>query len=714
MSCDAETNATHSANAPSRKSDSPGDVSAMPHSPARPACTRRLRAGLVASGAAVAALVAAAVTAVPASATVVPGAGQRPGAAVLVADDRNDDKGKGRGKGKGGIDTAKLTFGVQPAGPRAVDPRPLLDYKNVKPGQRLFDHVGIVNISTRPITVSFYAADGFTTPEGGFDVLRQDQRSRDLGSWVTLRRNQVTVPARSTFITPIELNVPRSAEPGDHAAAIVASLRTYVKDKNGNIVAQDARTGTRLYVRVTGTLKPGLRVERKNASFSPAIMRGKADVTYTVKNTGNVRLVGKQSLRVSGLFGLAADAGDVPDLPELLPGAEVTLTQPVRGVIGTLFNTVRLTIDPQSVSGNVDPAVAQVSATSRLTAVSWLPVGLAVFLLVLLAAAVVRFRRRSRPAPRDPWGPAGGNPGIGSGDPAPPPLGERPRAGITRRAATAVAALVAGVLVAVVPGASPAAAADGTLTFLPGKGTAATPVYAVTSGGCPKQGTNIIGFMYGSGMPAEGAVIMSNQSAPVRHDGAFGFGLRDNLQSIAAEVGATLKGRYKLVVQCTDQFGLEVFASFTGTVTFTDPKSFTAPVPTKPPLGQGVPPGYLALVFPEFKKVVEQDFAAAKADNQEALAQKASGTASPPAQAAAQPAAAPAAARSGPGPLGELGWSPLAVLFGLVVLAAVLWVWTRQPSAADAGGRRTTGSGPVLWPDGDGAPPSRRTPTTRR
>jgi hypothetical protein len=688
----------------------------MPHSSVRPAAARSLRAGLVASGAVVAALVAAAVTAVPASAAAVPAAGLRPGAAVLGADTSNDDdKSKGKGKGKGGLDTSKLTFGVQPAGPKAVDPRALLDYKNVKPGQRLRDHVGIVNISTQPITVSFYAADALTTPEGGFDVLKQDQRSKDLGSWVKLRRNQVTVPARSTFITPIELNVPRSAEPGDHAAAIVASLRTYVKDKNGNIVAQDARTGTRLYVRVAGTLKPGLRVERKNASFSPAILRGKADVTYTVKNTGNVRLVGKQSLRVSGLFGLAADAGEVPDLPELLPGAEVTLTQPVKGVIGTLFNTVRLTIDPQSVSGNVDPAVAQVSATSRMTAVSWLPVGVAVFLLVLVVAAVLRFLRRSRPVPRNPWGPGGGNPAIGSDGGTPPPaLGERPRAGIARRVATAAAALVAGVLVALVPGAGPAAAADGTLTFLPGKGAAATPMYAVTSGGCPKEGTNIIGFMYGSGMPKEGAVIMSNQTAPVRHDGAFGFGLRDNLQSIAAEVGATLKGRYKLVIQCTDQFGLEVFASFTGTVTFTDSKSFTAPVPTKPPLGQGVPPGYLALVFPEYKEIVKQDFAAAQADNQEALAQKASGTASPAAQAAGQPAAAPAAAASGRGPLGELGWSPLLVLFGLVVVAAVLWVWTRQPSAAAAGTRRTTGTGPVLWPDGDGGQQTKRTPTSRR
>ena len=218
--------------------------------------------------------------------------------------------------------------------------------------------------------------------------------------------------------------------------------------------------------------------------------------------------------------------------------------------------------------------------------------------------------------------------------------------------------------------------------------------------------------MYGSGMPKEGAIIMANQTAPVRHDGSFGFGLRDNLQSIAAEVGATLKGPYKLVVKCTDQFALKTFASFTGTVTFSDPNSFTAPVPAKPPLGTGVPPGYLALVFPQYKEIVKQDFAAAQADNQENLKQKASGTATATGPAPAQQAAAAPAqpAKTGHGPLGELGWSPVLVLTVLFVIAAVLWVWTRQPSPADAASRRTRGSGPVLWPDGEGP----KTPVKRR
>lgn len=671
----------------------------------------RPRAAVAVPGVLAAVLAGAVLTATPVSAA---GKAPAPGdfvaldAAYLAANKVDDTKVKG--------DDGRRSFGVQPAGPKKPDARPNLTYRGVKPGQRLFDHVAIVNISNFPVTLSIYPADAFNTKDGGFDVLRQGQKSTDLGSWVKLKRNTVTVPARSAFITPIELTVPKNAEPGDHAAAIIASLRSRVKDSKGNVVNRDDRVGTRLYVRVAGKLSPKLELERRAAAFDAEnLFKGKATVTYTLRNTGNVRLTANQSLRVSGLFGTSSSAPDLPALPELLPGSEITFTEPVKGVIPTFFNTAHITIDPVSVTGNIDPATAQVTGSSRFTALSW--PGLAALLLLLLVGLryLVRWRRR-----RNASGPAGWNdggtrpPGPAPDGGAPPrerdPVGTAYRTASAGRRRTVLAGLLGGglALLAVAgPLAGPAAAADGSLTFLPGKGTAATPIYAVTSGPCPKQGTNIVGYMYGSGFPKEGAVVMANQDAPVRHDGAFGFGLRDNLQSIAAEVGATLQGDYRIVVKCIDALNLTTYSQFTGTISFSSPTSFSAPVPAKPPVA-GVPPGYLALVFPQFKTVVAQDFAAAQADNQDALAQKSAGptaaagpTKAPPTGTAA--AQAGADQRSGGNPIKGLGWSPLGVLALLAVVAAALYLWTRRPAGATAGPAGAAGKdetrSKVLWPD---------------
>ena len=143
-------------------------------------------------------------------------------------------------------DNGNRSFGVRPAGAKKSDARATWTYQNLRPGQRLFDHVAVVNISTRPATLDVYAADAFNTPQGGFDVLTQTKRSTDLGTWVVLPRHRVTVPARSTLIMPFSLIVPRHVEPGDHAGGIVASLKSIRTDAHGNQVVVDTRVGARL------------------------------------------------------------------------------------------------------------------------------------------------------------------------------------------------------------------------------------------------------------------------------------------------------------------------------------------------------------------------------------------------------------------------------------------------------------------------------------
>ena len=642
-----------------------------------PASLARRAATAAAAAALAAPVLALPATAAPAPAaapvTVVPLATVPPAAQRLPGDD------------------GRRSFGVQPSGPKKVDPRPNLTYRDVKPGQVLYDHVAILNISNRPVTLSVYAADAYNTPDGAFDVLRAGQTSRDLGSWVKLRRTTATVPARSALITPIELRVPKNAEPGDHAAAIVASLRSRVRDRKGNVVDRDDRVGTRLYVRIAGPLHPRIELSRHEAGFHAGripLGRGRATVTYTIRNTGNVRLVGKQTIRVTNLIGGSARAQRVPDLPELLPGNEFSFSTPVEKVLPTFVDTAHVTIDPVSVSGNVDPAMAQATAKARFVAVPWLVVAV----LLALAGIGVRWWWRRRRARRAAAPAAPVVPSPAASPATATPTGAALSVAIALALSLPGAPVLAGASAVLAPSAAHAATGGGSLTFIPGKGDPTTPMYAVTSGACPAEATNVVGLLYGKGLPAGGVVAVTNGTATqAAHEGSFGIPPTDTFFAIAEQAGLKrLEGPYRLVLRCIDNLDTHTYATFTGTVTF-DAKgsAYTAPVPHKPP-ADGVPVGYLALVFPEYKAAVEADVKQAAQDQKDTEAARKAGLlpGGSPAPTADDGGSVPGFVRS------PLGWFGAAVLV-LAVLGAGGWAWTRMPRRAGAG----AGGARVHWPD---------------
>jgi hypothetical protein len=500
-------------------------------------------------------------------------------------------------------DNGRRSFGVQPAGAKKPDPRPNFTYQNVKPGQRISDHVAFVNISDKPVTLTVYPADGFNTSAGAFDLLRQSARSTDIGRWVSMKRTTATVPARSALITPIVITIPRNAEPGDHAGGIVASLKTLAKDSKGDTVTVDQRVGTRVYIRVAGKLTPKIDLARRGATYLPPgnpFGRGDADVTYTIRNTGNVRLIGTQVIRVSDVLGSSTQALKVPEMPELLPGESFTFTTRVHKVLPALLLTAHVTIDPRSVAGNVDPALEQANASTRFWAFYW-----PVLLLLLLVAGEFGRRwwvRRKRAA------------GSGGGlrftsDPSPTPdAGPKDHAMATRTASRIARIGLAGVVavawmgaLALVAGPAQAASGSGGLTFIPAKGMDISPMYVVTPGPCPAQATNLVGRIFGKGFPKAGVVVIPNSDAAVRHDVGFGVPLQDTIQSFAQQAGIKLTGKYRIAVQCTNELGTKVFAEFSGTVDFSSATHFTGPAPKTPP-AEGVPVGFLAQVFPEFKQ----------------------------------------------------------------------------------------------------------------
>ncbi|MFG3689313.1 WxL protein peptidoglycan domain-containing protein [Micromonospora sp. NPDC047740] len=299
---------------------------------------------------------------------------------------------------------AAVTWGVSPSSPKGPNGRAAFAYK-LDPGARLTDYVAVTNHSARPITLSVYASDAVTTAQGGFDLLPAARRPVDVGSWVSLTSRQLTIPSSSRVDVPFTVNVPANATPGDHVGGVVASLTATTTDAHGNQVAVDHRVGTRIYLRVTGELRPALALEdvrvQHRGSLNP-FGGGEVTATATVRNTGNVRLAGTPTVHAAGPLGLTAGSASGGTLPEILPGDAVRTTVRLAQVPPLFRLTVTAAVTPTAVAGQtLDPPPGTVSHQVTVWAVPWSQL----LMLALLAGAawtlVAVRRRRRRAAARD-------------------------------------------------------------------------------------------------------------------------------------------------------------------------------------------------------------------------------------------------------------------------------------------------------------------------
>lgn len=268
---------------------------------------------------------------------------------------------------------------------------------DVDPGAQVKDALVVANHGDESLRLGVYAADGYTTDSGQFDLLNQDTESAGIGAWIAAAGDTVTVEPGATVEVPFTVQVPDDATPGDYAGGIVTTL-TQGDDAAG--INVDRRLGVRIALRVGGELAPQLAVENLHVDYDGTLNpfgRGDATITYTIHNTGNAVLSAQQAAGLTGPFGwFAASATVVAAPPQLLPGESWPVTAVVRDVtpairlLGTVTVTPALT-DASGSTTSLDPVVATVHGW----AVPWV-LAVLVVLVVALVVLTVRGARRSR------------------------------------------------------------------------------------------------------------------------------------------------------------------------------------------------------------------------------------------------------------------------------------------------------------------------------
>ena len=304
-------------------------------------------------------------------------------------------------------DGGLASFGIGPAGVERPDGRSFLTYA-VSPGTVVNDHVAVINQAAAPVDLTMSSGD--VVMSGGSLAVRSDaDTDTDVGAWVTLDglTGPVHVPAQTAaaglgyVIVPFSLTVPADAEPGDHVGGIVATLASTGKGgKDSPTITLEQRVAARVYIRVAGDLHPGLEITDLHASYrsNGPVSAGSVVVSYTLRNTGNVRMAVEPTVRTAGVFGLLSREAQSKRVDELLPHGSAHRATVITDVWPLVVQHVTVSADAVAGPAGTDPGIGAVEASTWTLAVPWI---LLAVVLVLVGWWILR-RRRRRPTTAGP------------------------------------------------------------------------------------------------------------------------------------------------------------------------------------------------------------------------------------------------------------------------------------------------------------------------
>lgn len=259
-------------------------------------------------------------------------------------------------------------------------------------GTAIRDAVTLSNFGDTAKNFRLYGVDAVNSDDGRIEYLSDEQLSGDVGSWVTFAQDSVVVAAHTQTTVALEIRVPEDVRSGDHVGAVMTSDEGVTSDLGQQEVTLDRRVGTRLVVRVVGDTVVDLSVENVRTTYRHALnpADGVGQVSFQIKNQGNVRVVGTAEVTLKGPFGVSKRTVPLGAVSELLPGESITLTTDVADVAAAMMVFTSVVVQ---VSRVIDLGLVQVAQGHARTFAPPVSALLAV-LGALMVVIGVRIRRR--------------------------------------------------------------------------------------------------------------------------------------------------------------------------------------------------------------------------------------------------------------------------------------------------------------------------------
>lgn len=124
----------------------------------------------------------------------------------------------------------------------------------LEPGSEVEDAVEVYNPTDSEKTISVYPADSTPSSEGGFALKQHAEEMTEVGSWITMDKTEVVIPAGGAELIPFKIKLPESGlDVGEHSGGIMIEGKQ-VAQSGAEGVILNTRVGLRVYITVPGDI----------------------------------------------------------------------------------------------------------------------------------------------------------------------------------------------------------------------------------------------------------------------------------------------------------------------------------------------------------------------------------------------------------------------------------------------------------------------------
>ncbi len=301
-------------------------------------------------------------------------------------------------------------LGGKPANPREDNERSssIFIYE-LKPGESYKDGVEVSNNTGETKTIKVGHVDSAAASDGSFACAQESEDRTDVGSWITLEKDSVTLKTGEKEVVNFTVTVPEKASVGEHSGCItIQGLKQDATPSEGGVVLS-FRSAIRVSVTIPGDIVKAINIS--GVTLQPnAQDASKYTIQPSVINTGNVSLDTTISARLVSLWGVTSVSNEskYPVLPATTARWNFDVDRPFWG---GFFHAI---VDAKY-NGNIADGVGEAGDGSQLTSsgsssyvfITPMPLALLIETLILLAFVAVVFlvirRLRHRRTVKNKW-----------------------------------------------------------------------------------------------------------------------------------------------------------------------------------------------------------------------------------------------------------------------------------------------------------------------
>lgn len=195
---------------------------------------------------------------------------------------------------------------------------------NGKAGTVQQNGIHVTNTGSASGTVALYAVDATTGQNSGLVYNAQSAPRSDVGAWIQLGQQNLTLGAGESQIVQFQVNIPRAAWAGQHIGGIVAESDTQASKQQQNTFHVNVQNLSIVAVEVTVA---GPQVEQLTMTgLQMGGANGYQNLLVTLSNTGTTLLKPVGTLQITDAQGKVRQTSTVK-LDTLLP--HTTINYPV-------------------------------------------------------------------------------------------------------------------------------------------------------------------------------------------------------------------------------------------------------------------------------------------------------------------------------------------------------------------------------------------------